>query len=216
VNTVAAALQRAVPRFPNGPRAALAEAIGYRDDCKRAIEANERAISVASARSSALFGAIEKAAAAVAVAHENAATYLTDEALGRAGKRPQSPKEAREALAEAEEGHAAARGARDKLEQRRGEIQQSLLIAELNVGDAVADVVQSSDELAALLAKHDRLARELAECRAVLGALGPIIPRDVRWDTQKHFDTGSEVPWREALAALRTDATAALPPLPSL
>jgi hypothetical protein len=203
---------RAIPRYPEEhPRAALAGAIEWRDDRKRAISENERAIQVASARSSALFGAIDKAAAAVASAHENAADYIQEEALGRAGKRPQSPKEAREALVDAEEEHAAAKAARDKLEQRRSELQQSLAIAEMNVGDAIADVVQNSPELAGLLARHDRLEREFAECRAVLGALGTIIPRDVHWDSQKHFEVTADVPWRAALAELRTDPAAPLP-----
>jgi chromosome segregation ATPase len=209
-----AAAQRAIPRYPEEhPRAALAEAIDWRDERKRAISENERAVQMASARSSALFGAIEKAAAAVEDAHENAANYIEDEALGRAGKRPQSPKEAREALADAEEGHAAARAARDKLETRRSELEQSLRIAEMNVGDAIAKVVQGSSELAALLARHDQIEHDLAESRAVLGALGSIIPRDVHWDTQKHFEVTADVPWRTALLALRTDANAPLPAL---
>ena len=217
-------------------RQKLAEAIATRDARRAEICAVNTAVATADAAWRGARDKLHAAEAAVPAAQAAAAEFATAQAMGKAGDPPLSVKAARHPADEASEELQAAEGALAAQRQRAADIGRYSSIPEGNVRDAVAALVRTAPETAALVQCVARLQAELADCGGALLALAEARALDLgnvevpggsvhgpakmavtrlqsppaHWHDLK-ATVAAPARWKAALAALGTDAAAALP-----
>jgi hypothetical protein len=197
-------------------RAKLAAAIVRHAEVQRDIEENAIARSRLSEMRGAAIRAEDDATAAIEKAKENASAFALATALGSAGARPQSIKEAHAAHAAAVDESAALTDASVLLRTKGSDLDRDLGFAIMRVSDAVNAVI--ADECGALAqrlaAEYEQIASDWANRHNALdwlsdhGAFGP----GVRWQPTKVWpgSTGAKN-WQAIADALKTDPDASLP-----
>jgi hypothetical protein len=204
--------------------------------------ANASRAAVAAAHQTAELGVfaarrkVEAAEAAVEQAKSDAATFLTAVALGTAGERPATIKQARGVLQDAEDELESAIVARTALNAQMAQGDAAPGFALMQLKDAAAAVVRSEAPAAAA-----NLVNEVAELQAKLAekgsalewlSLAGVFPRGTfggildpvaasvwnrmmsppnTWAGLSAEQHAGRARWQDALAALMTDATAPLP-----
>jgi hypothetical protein len=220
-------------------RAALAAAIETWKARSAEIAAAQAAVTAADAVWRASRQTRVDAAAAIEPAKAATAEHAIAAAMGIAGEAPITIKAARAALTEAEDNEESAKAALDALTSRLAEITR-YSFAEGNVKAAAAAVIAAAPETAALVAKVERLQRELVAAGDALlwlsgaGALNTarievtpyrtelppaaIVATRLQSPPASWTDPLKEIPpgagrgpWLAAMAALQTDAAAGLP-----
>ena len=230
--------------FPE--RAALAAAIAEVTELRTKLAATETAIGTAHPAVWAAVEALDAAPELVERAKANAATFLQERARGLAPVPPQTIREARNLVADAEDALDAARAAVTALEAELDSIKGHLPTAEETVRRAARAVLHAEAEATACA-----LAGELAAMQHAMFALGSTVewlagagaytviekhgghygrPEDeaVRtalhrlhtppgvWNGLAHAQPEAVAGWIAAFAALQVDATAPLPVVPAL
>jgi hypothetical protein len=125
-----------------------------------------------------------------------------------------SVKAARVAAQDAQDALEVARSARDELLKQRPAAAESPYYKRARVDARVADVIKAEAPAEKMLADFATLHRRFVEHRRVLEWLEGqgAIPRDVSWRAEpREWSDAGETPWKSAVAALATDADAALP-----
>jgi len=157
--------------------------------------------------------AVEAAAATVDGAKEDVAQHLADEAMGRAGEPPLSQKDARAALAEAEDRRDDLLAASTALASELDATLNRATLSKLGLDTAKAAAVAESPEVARLIETYMakwaevigmRRALEWLELRALGGQLGGRCEPELE-------DTPLVSSWQRAWSALEADAEAVLP-----
>lgn len=193
-------------------REALRAAIVKYDEAVRAIADNEARFRDISAKSSEAFAAHERAEAAIAEAEEARAAF----AIGDGPEPTVTPRQAREAAAEAADRLAALRAARAACQTKRDQLAMAKEIAQMR-RDEVLGALLAERAAPAIAAAYQRRARELADYRLVLEMFerAKAIPPQCRfWRSEDAWPAGALGPtWRAALAALTTNADTKLPEL---
>jgi chromosome segregation ATPase len=191
-------------------RNALADAIRRRDAATaritRITEASEK-VSVWEATEE-----VEQAEAALKAARKREPMSLVARVLGDSIPSGPDIEAAELALADAKTSLDIAQRTRDALDGQMRAAEEELGWARSAVRDAIARVVHSENAANPVLAEYAEARREVARLREILGLLSNRGCLPTYWDTVTFFPpSGAEAPWRDALAALESDADAALP-----
>jgi hypothetical protein len=159
---------------------------------------------------------VEQASKAVDTAKADAVQHLTDQALGKTGVAPQSIKEARAALQDAEDQLEVAEMLGSSLQTRARELRQEVLYAKHRLDEARMKVVGNSAEVGSLFAQFKATQRKLAGQRKLLKLLDQhgMAPEhlDVLHNPDDADDTTAALAeWQAAIDTLARDAGAPLP-----
>jgi hypothetical protein len=199
----------APPRTPE--RDALARAIERHATAQRARDAIGTAEHAAFRMVGDAGRAVEAATAAVEVAKRNAAEYATTALLEQspAPAVTQTTRAARVALAEAEDGLAAALAAQAALPAKREAASTELFSARRALDACLRDVVRSSPAVARVIAEYNAARASFVASAAALDFLDSLDVLPPGWSVDA--PPPDDAPWRLALAALESDADAPLP-----
>jgi chromosome segregation ATPase len=206
----AAAVRPAQP-----PRVALAAAIEAYRQRVRSFEQAKQAEQSAAGELRQAKAAVERAREAIKEAQENAVIYAKQVARGDAGPAPVSIKTAKADLVALEDQLATAEAAMTQLTKEREAAGNSVGYAQSKIERAVAGVLRSDPAIGKLLARYAQAQRELAalaEALDIVAAAGGELPQD--WRSSRLGPGGASdliKVWKAAIAALATDAEAALP-----
>lgn len=166
-------LRRSAKTEPVGlslERTALAEAIAYVTELRAQLLATHTAIGTAQPAVWVAVEALDDAPELVERAKANAAIYLQQQARGLAPVPPQTIREARNLVADAQDEVDAARAAMTALEAERDNLQSRMPMAEEGVRRAARRVLHAEAETVACA-----LAAELAEMQCAMIALGDAV-----------------------------------------
>ena len=202
---------QSIPGFPSPERAHLAEAIA----CKRAII--DRLIRINSALEVTFVWdaneAVERAEQALNRARTTEPQRLTAGLIGDPAASGPSVEQATWALEEARADYQRALQTREALDAQRNDAERDLSDTERSVREAIRTVVRAEGngekELALYRDAQAEVARR-AEIIALLDTWNCLPPRAINLHPE-FAPARAERPWREALAALETDANAQLP-----
>ncbi len=151
-------------------RTALADAIVYVTELRAQLLATHTAIDTAQPAVWAAIEALDAAPEVVERAKANAAIYLQEQARGLSPVPPQTIREARNLVADAQDALDAARAAMTALEAERASLQSRMPMAEEAVRRAARRVLHAEAETFACA-----LAAELAEMQRAMVALGDTV-----------------------------------------
>jgi len=176
---------------------------------------------------------LEAAEAAMEIAKGGAADHLVNLAMGETGTTAPSLKDARAAIAAAEDDLNTTIAARQTLAARLAPAESAMHWARGKLDDAAADVVREhvAPDLDALFIETDALYRRAAEnSNLIAWLIGPVIPmhgpkahpRTVEiscrftsapssWGSSQPRFSASRAAWQAGLEALKIDANAKLP-----
>lgn len=226
-------------------RTALAEAIASVTELRAQLDATHKALDTAQPVVWAANDALDAAPELVERAKANAAIYLQQQARGLAPEPPQTIREARNLVADAQDALDAARAAVTALQAERASLQSRLPMAEEAVRRAARRVLHAEAEASACA-----MAAELATMQRAMVALGNTVewlagagafavveqhggsygkPADevirmalyrlqsppYSWNGLALAQPGATAGWVAAFAALQADATAPLPVVPA-
>jgi hypothetical protein len=202
-------------RSPADCRAALRAAIEKHDAAARRLADLTKAMPAADAAVMQARRNVEAATQAVTEAKANAASYATARALGTAGTAPPPLRNARLKLTDAEDALEVAKAAAANLAKEHKETVQALSYARSDVERAVAAVVRADAATKALFAEFERARQRLADLRQAVELVAFHFPQMERLSllSERIDDVPSAKrrEWETALAALQTNAEAALP-----
>ena len=174
--------------------------------------ANDRLYGTGSARA-----AVDDAMAAVEKAKAAATQFLVDQAIGNAGAAPLSVKDAKRALAEAEDELDVVKTTENALGVRLRESEQELAQAKHGINEAVRDVVKASPAVAAIFSEYETLKRRGAALLAMRNFIEQKLQAAPDDDSAEDAEdepanvAAQIANWEAALAALRINADAPLP-----
>jgi hypothetical protein len=224
---------RAITAERSPERERLAEAIERHADAVRMLDANKAAQESTQQTRRQAQEAVERSVAMIEEAKTNAATHLTAQAMGTAGEAPLSVKAARDNAVAAQDALEAALSAGAALVEQAKVAERELQYAAADLDKAVREVVRAETGAAVseLLKQAEALQSGLVNRRVVLRHLlhNEIID-EAAAPAVKSFLKNRDMPgtfgnveyqdwnhhpatdaWKNAHAALRQDADAALP-----
>jgi hypothetical protein len=203
-------------------RIALGNAIIERDALKKEMAATEKAGESCHRKVREAEAAVERANERIEEAKREAARHLVETEMGRAGKAPKSIAEARQQLAAAEDALEVAMAAQASVTARRKGVNGSglvnrLAIAEMHVGQLVADVVKHDPAVTTIMSHWDELQLRYLSLLKLLHSLSVagMLPAEHRGIATLRDDSELDdyQSFKAAIAALKNDADT---PLPSL
>ena len=203
----------AAPRSPE--REGLGLAIARRDKVRRELEAVNSALEGFWEKKATAKEAIAAAEAVVETAKADAAHYLIKSTFGDAPTPPLMPREARAALAEAQDALQVLEEAHDTVRAMKEDLERQFLRCDGQVNEARSAVVRSDPRTLALAERYQAALAEFASLRdavSMMGAHLPIRPTFLP-GPQGWPRTNSDMRWRAAVDALETDPDAELPTL---
>lgn len=161
---------------------------------------------------------VEQASKAVETAKADAVQYAADHALGKVGTAPQSIKEARAALQDAQDQAEVAELLMSSLETRARELREEVGYAKNHLIMVRKNVVGNSAEVRSIFAQFKATQRELAGQRKLLAFLAEYGMAPTNWDVIHDPDDAEDTSalvaeWQAAIDALKLDADAPLPKL---
>jgi hypothetical protein len=161
-------------------------------------------------RQASPFAHAKQARVRLAEAQANESRHLAAVALGESSGSP--IEDAKLALEQAEAAHETAKRTREALGAEARVAENEMSFASSHLNSAVRDVLQTSSEVRQLLNDLEIARRSVADLVAQLRALPYGAVPDHFWDARTvQASQDADAAWRAAIAALRTDADAALP-----
>ena len=157
--------------FDSPARADLAIAIAARDALQADVDRLKAAEEPLEQAQRDAWRAITAAKEAVEAAQISATEYVLAKASGNASAAPMTTRQARDALADAEDADASVKAAQAKRRAELDAAEMSLGFAREKVKKAVAAVMREHPDLPALVGRIDKLQRELLEAAATLALL---------------------------------------------
>jgi hypothetical protein len=198
---------------PDPLREALREAICGKLEAERRVAANAAAIERLTIQIMAANAAVDVAEAAISEAQKAAVGYAADPTTPA----PEfTPREAREALADAIEARDSAREARDATEQARADLRSSVEVHELNVSAAVSAIIRAQEHsIKKLIDAYSQHRREAMNIGQVLEFIENVkgLPDDLKYWRSHGYGGALEgvTAWHHAVEQLACDANAPLP-----
>jgi DNA repair exonuclease SbcCD ATPase subunit len=208
------ALLKSVPPRRTETREALADVIAELASSQRRLSAIATAQRTTDEAVYAARHAVEEAEAKIEQAKSNAATHLTAIAMGSTDAVPLSVKEARAYLQDAQDTLDAAISAREQLAKQKPAVESDVNSLRRQIDNRITDAIKAEAPVEKMLADFATLHREFVARRRVmewLEGLG-VIPREASFRTEpREWAEAGELPWKNAVEALATDADAPLP-----
>jgi DNA repair exonuclease SbcCD ATPase subunit len=208
------ALLKSIPPRRTEAREALADIIAELTSAQRQLSAIETAQRKTDEAVYAARHAVEEAEAKIEQAKSDAATHLTAIAMGSTDAAPLSVKEARASLQDAQDTLDAAISAREELAKQKPAVESDASSLRLLIDNRIHDVIMAEAPVEKMLADFATLHREFVAHRRVMEWLEGqnAIPREASFRTEpREWAEAGELPWKNAVEALRQNADAALP-----
>jgi hypothetical protein len=160
------------------------------------------------------YAAVKRAGVELEEARANESQYLASVAMGETDEASSPVKVATDALGKAETNYELAMRTADALNEQERTAERELTRAKSNLEDAVKAAVKNDQAMQQLVAEFTEVHGRYLDLKRLLDRLVGLVPLS-RWggDDPSRPDPASVQAWRMALAALRTDADAALPRL---
>ncbi|MGD0186727.1 MAG: hypothetical protein ABSC25_15940 [Roseiarcus sp.] len=193
-------------------REALAAAIAAKMTADEALAENVRLVDELRSRIRAAEEAVEAAQGVVEAVREAAIRRVGDPSWPGPSA---TAREARAALADAEDFAATLRAGREAAKRARPDLESNVTIASIRLAAAIAAVVRDDPATRRLVQRYTEVLREMASVREALYYIDSkgAIPVDLKgWGSEPAHDLPSAAaPWRAAFEALARDANAPLP-----